>query len=89
MWSLPLAGADVGGRGKSGLHRAGGLLTAAGGNPRESATENIPPVVNSHEVRVKRRGKSSPLLPVTMRVCKPPLEKGGIGFAFWAAHPIP
>jgi len=30
-------------RGKSGLHRAGRLLTATRGNPRDSATENRPP----------------------------------------------
>ena len=30
-------------RGKSGLHRAGWLLTATRGNPRDSATENRPP----------------------------------------------
>jgi len=29
--------------GKSELHRAGWSLTATGGDPRESATENIPP----------------------------------------------
>jgi len=29
--------------GKSGLRRAGWSLTATGGDPRESATENIPP----------------------------------------------
>src|SRR5215475_12009549 len=30
-------------RGKSGLHRAGWLLTATRGDPRESATESRPP----------------------------------------------
>lgn len=35
------------------------LLTAGGGNPRESATENTPP---HFVVRLKWRGKSSPLL---------------------------
>lgn len=29
-------------RGKSGQHREGQLLTATGGDPRESATETIP-----------------------------------------------
>ena len=29
--------------GKSELHRAGWSLTATGGDPKESATENIPP----------------------------------------------
>jgi len=32
--------------GKSGLHRARWSLTATGGDPRESATENIPPRVS-------------------------------------------
>ncbi len=51
----PLEPFKVGGRGsddrspkaggKSGLHRAGWSLTATGGDPRESATENIPPRV--------------------------------------------
>jgi hypothetical protein len=38
--------ADPGDRsgGKSELHRAGWSLTATGGNPKESATENIPPL---------------------------------------------
>jgi hypothetical protein len=31
--------------GKSELHRAGWSLTATGGNPKESATENIPPLL--------------------------------------------
>jgi len=31
--------------GKSELHRAGWSLTATGGDPKESATENIPPVL--------------------------------------------
>jgi hypothetical protein len=40
-WSLsPPRG---GGRGKSGLRRAGWSVTPTGGDPRESATENIPP----------------------------------------------
>jgi hypothetical protein len=30
--------------GKSELHRAGWSLTATGGNPKESATEKIPPL---------------------------------------------
>jgi hypothetical protein len=30
--------------GKSELHRAGWSLTATGGDPKESATENIPPL---------------------------------------------
>src|SRR5690606_28188474 len=50
-------------RGTSGLHRAGWLLTATRGDPRESATENRPPVVRP--VRVKRWGKSPPAPRVT------------------------
>jgi len=45
-------------RGKSGLHRAGWLLTATRGDPRDSATENRPPA--RALVRVKRCGKSAP-----------------------------
>src|SRR5699024_9660665 len=45
-------------RGKSGLHRAGWLLTATRGDPRESATENRPP--HECEVRVKRWCKRPP-----------------------------
>src|SRR5579884_766515 len=40
---LALARQDQASRGKSGLHRAGWLLTATRGDPRESATENRPP----------------------------------------------
>jgi hypothetical protein len=32
--------------GKSELRRAGWSLTATGGDPKESATENIPPVID-------------------------------------------
>src|SRR4051794_41937720 len=45
-------------RGTSGLHRAGGALTATRGDPRDSATENRPPAFGL--VRVKRRGKRTP-----------------------------
>jgi hypothetical protein len=38
--------------GKSGQHRERQLLAATGGNPRESATETIPPGVT--RVRMKR-----------------------------------
>ncbi len=48
------------GRGKSGHHRAGRSVTPTGGNPRERATENRPPVVTMPPVRVKRWGKSPP-----------------------------
>src|SRR5690606_27448943 len=44
---------DVFGRGKSGLHRAGWLLTATRGDPRESATESRPP---GHLGRVRVKG---------------------------------
>ena len=48
--------------GKSELQRAGWSLTATGGDPKESATENIPPDPHARNpVRVKRRGKSSPV----------------------------
>jgi len=55
--------------GKSGLHRAGWWVTPTGGDPRESATENIPPRQQlwlfflqgaARGVRVKRCGKSAP-----------------------------
>jgi len=45
-------------RGKSGLHRARGQLTAAKGNFKESATEKKPPL----KVRVKRWCKRPPVL---------------------------
>jgi hypothetical protein len=62
-------------RGKSGLHRAEELITSAMRKHRESATENIPhgnlirltvvdymsAIADGSHVRVKRRGKSSPL----------------------------
>ena len=53
--------------GKSEHHRAGWSLTATGGDPRESATENIPlqELFWAFGVRVKRRGKSSPVPMVT------------------------
>lgn len=38
-----IAGPFVRTRGKSELRRAGWSLTATGGDPKESATENIPP----------------------------------------------
>lgn len=37
-----IAGGFVSVGGKSGLRRAGWSLTATGGDPKESATENIP-----------------------------------------------
>ena len=51
-------------RGTSGLHRAGWLLTATRGDPRDSATENRPPAPTA-PVRVKRWGKSPPAPRVT------------------------
>jgi len=36
----------VGERGKSELHRAGRWVTPRGGDPTDSATENIPPLCN-------------------------------------------
>jgi hypothetical protein len=50
-------------RGKSGLLRAGWLLTATRGDPRDSATENKPPRTSG--VRVKRRCKRPPASRVT------------------------
>ncbi len=50
--------------GKSGLYRARCWVTPSPGDGKESATENIPPdrMADSFDwVRVKRRGKSSPL----------------------------
>jgi len=38
-----IAGLLMQARGKSGLRRAGWSLTGTGGDPRESATEKIPP----------------------------------------------
>jgi MFS family permease len=52
-------------RGKSGLHRAGWLLTATRGDPRDSATENRPPPRFSGPVRVKRWCKRPPAPRVT------------------------
>ena len=55
-----------GGRGKSGLHRAGCLVTPRRGNPTESGTEKTPPMIlrglwpRSIQARVKWCGKSAP-----------------------------
>jgi hypothetical protein len=53
-----IAGPLVRTGGKSELRRAGWSLTATGGDPKESATENIPPwgigIALSPGVRVKR-----------------------------------
>lgn len=49
------------GRGKSELHRAGELLTATRGDPRESGTENKPPMGgNTTGKGEKVEGKSPP-----------------------------
>ncbi len=56
------------GRGKSGLHRTGCWVTSSPGDGKESATESRPPCricIMSGRVRVKGRGKSSPVSPVT------------------------
>jgi len=72
--------------GKSGLRRAGWSLTATGGDPKESATENIPP--RACGVRVKRRGKSSPLFRRRKRHGKPHPEQDQIGERLRAARPM-
>ncbi len=55
--------------GKSGLRRTGCWVTPSPGDGQESATENRPPALCGlgprSQVRVKRRGKSSPVPPVT------------------------
>lgn len=60
--------------GQSAGRKAGscGLKPAA----TESTTENIPPVAARQPVRVKRRGKSSPLAPQGAGPGKPHLEQG-------------
>ena len=45
-------------RGKSGLHRAGCLITSGGSDPKESATESIPLL---YAVRVKWQCKRLPV----------------------------
>ncbi len=52
-------------RGKSGLHRARWWVTPTRGDPRDSATENKPPVLACASVRVKRRCKRPPAHRVT------------------------
>jgi hypothetical protein len=62
-------------------------LTAGGGDPRESATENKPPVQSRHfgadvgRARVKRGGKSAPRLRQRRRQGKPHQEQDRIGAA--------
>jgi len=45
--------------------KQGWRVTPAGGDPRESATENRPPHRSNPAARVKRCGKSAPRAPVT------------------------
>ena len=57
-------------------------LTAAGGDPRESATENKPPAWGRpHVARVKRCGKSAPRFRQRRRHGKPHREQDRIGAA--------
>lgn len=58
---------------------------ATGGDPRESATENIPPGRKTW-VRVKWRGKSSPLSRRRERQGKPHPEQDQIGERLRAAR---
>ena len=46
----------MGGGGKSGHQRAGRSLTATGGDPRDRATENIPPFEGSSEGKGEKVG---------------------------------
>ena len=76
--------------GKSGLHRAGCSVTRSPGDGKESATENIPPhwiASLSDWVRVKRRGKSSPLRWRHRRLGKPHLEQDQIERRLRVARP--
>ena len=63
-------------------------LTAGGGDPRESATENKPPAQggNSPRARVKRCGKSAPRPRQRGRQGKPHREQDRIGAAGGAAR---
>ena len=73
------AGGDL--RGKSGLHRARWWVTPTGRKPRDSATENKPPMARSQDrdqVRAKRWGKSPPRGRRRPWHGKPHLEKGHI-----------
>jgi hypothetical protein len=57
-------------------------LTAAGGDPRDSATENKPPFrVRPRAVRVKRCGKSAPRVWQQTWQGKPHREQDHIGVA--------
>jgi hypothetical protein len=80
-----IAGANGAG-GKSELQRAGCRITPGGGNPKESATEIKPPPLLA--VRVKRRGKSSPVPMVTWESGKPHPEQDQIGKRLRMARPM-
>lgn len=54
-------------------------ITSSRGDPRESATENIPPIL----VRVKRCGKSTPRFQRWKRHGKPHLEQDQIEETFF------
>src|SRR4051812_40863108 len=56
-------------------------LTTGGGDPRESATENRPPVQLAGQARVKRWGKSPPRERQRKRHGKPHREQDQIGAA--------
>ena len=56
-------------------------LTAAGGDPRESATESRPPAGQPVQARVKRCGKSAPRVRQRKRHGKPHREQNRIGAA--------
>jgi len=50
-----IAGRFLSAGGKSELHRAGWSLTATGGDPKESATENIPPAARPGKGEMARQ----------------------------------
>ena len=54
-----IAGPDFRAGGKSELHRAGWSLTATGGDPKESATENIPPRGIGRAIIPKGKGEKA------------------------------
>ena len=76
--------------GKSGLRRTGWSVTPTGREARESATENTPPMVclRQIQVRLKRRGKSSPLPWRHGRQGKPHRVQDQIGKRLRAARPM-
>ena len=79
-------------RGKSGLHRAGWWVTPTGRKPRDSATENKPPMAPDpqgpgDQARAKRRGKSPPRRRRRLRHGKPHPEKDHIGTERPVARP--